>query len=206
MKIVSRRNVFIILGLMIFTAIATLSFINYKSASAAKGISQADFVKNKEARAIQEKIEAQKLGDEYRATHPIVAQAPLPKTPDPKTQPQRIPMEHAQLGYSFTAFNNILALWRVGDKPSSDQVIWDPSFAYSGSLKANTKQGFIATYIMDGEVDQVADNATWAGYWSTPQLWGAVTITNVVGDIVSFSTESGVNGTFNLITHAWKTK
>ncbi len=90
----------------------------------------------------------------------------------------------------------IATVWRVGDQPDLWRHVWDPAYAFSGSPKNNPPQGFIGTFAGNG--------ASGRGVWKTPGLWGSVSITNVRGDIVSFTASSGLKGTFNLDTHAWK--
>lgn len=199
MKIVSLRKISVILGLMLFSTVITLGLINHNP-TYAKGDSMSDFSAKKMQVLDQIKAKTIERGKEYSKTHPIISQK-LPVPPDPKLEPKRIPPDEGwQIEWLYNGPYRVSELWLVGDKLNCENNDWNNAFAYSGSLNANLQQGFIGTFVRGGTSDQ-----SWTGTWNTPQLWGSVKITNVTGNIVSFVTDSGVKGTFNLDTHKWKT-
>jgi len=123
----------------------------------------------------------------------------LPMQSDPGEKIHRLPPD---LGWGISWLSTgpykVSELWVVGDKPDYDTKSWNSAYAFSGNFKDNTNQGVIGTFVLNGASDK-----NWSGEWKTPGLWGSVTITNVVGDIISFNTENGVTGTFNFDTHVW---
>jgi hypothetical protein len=199
MKKVSLRKISLILGLMLFCATTALGYIGY-SPTFVKGDSMSDFTTNKLQADAQKNALFLQKANKYLATRPKPIPVTLTVDPDPKVTVESIPREYGWFGFLYHGPEKVTELWIVGDKLNSNHLAWNTLYAYSGSLKSNPQQGLIGTYINND-----ASNDSWAGDWNTPQLWGAVTITNVTGDIVSFSTVSGVNGTFNLTTHAWTT-
>jgi len=161
-----------------------------------------DFTAQKITRLNQETEKFVEQTKQYQATHPSSNVVRTPMAADPKQKVERIP---ADVGWGFGFLSHgpykVSELWIVGDKPNYNQYSWNPYYAYSGSLEDNPNQGIIGTFVMNG-----ASDTSTTGVWSTPELWGSVSITNITGNIIDFTTDSGVKGTFNLETHEWIAK
>ncbi|AFM42920.1 hypothetical protein Desaci_4055 [Desulfosporosinus acidiphilus SJ4] len=201
MKIQSlfRKRLFI--SLMAITAVIALGLTAFIAQNANARSTFSDFTANKIARLNQETAKHVDQARQYQATHPNNNPEILPMGSDPKQKAERIPPDIGWgIGWLYNGPYNVSELWIVGDKPNNEQRSWNPSYAYSGSFKDNPKQGFIGTFVMNGASDH-----SWSGNWKTPQLWGSVRITNVTGSVISFNSDSGVTGTFDLETHEWKT-
>jgi hypothetical protein len=195
-----KRKISLIFVLMLFSTVTTLGLIN-NSPTSVKGNSS-DFTAHKRQLIAQSKAQRLKQANQYHATHPNTNPIIVTMGPDPQIKAERIPPEIGWgLGWLLTGPYNVSELWIVGDKPYNKMKMWNPYYAYSGNLKANPQQGFIGTFVLNGASDESLTDT-----WNTPQLWGSVTITYVTCDLVSFfCADSGVNGTFNLTTHEWKT-
>lgn len=187
---------------LILTGTITMIGLKYFSKSVDAKSKHSVFMQNKIDKLNQIKTQALERAQQAYAANPNKKTAELqPMGSDPKTKVERIPSDIGWgIGWLTNGPYNTSELWIVGNKPNYKQKTWNTSYAYSGRFKDNPKQGFIGTFVMNGASDN-----SWSGNWKTPQLWGSVKITNVSGNIVSFSTDTGVKGTFNLNTHEWKT-
>ena len=137
----------------------------------------------------------------YKLAHPNeeTNSVSYPMESNPNDQPELIPFSGWEgISILFDGPGNVSTLWLVGDLPDYQVNVWEPAYVYSGCLKDNTAQGFIAALIEDN-----SSNESWTGTWNTPGLWGSVTITSANINTVSFTTTSGVSGTFSLNTHVW---
>ncbi len=193
-----KRRALILTIVVVFLAIGTMFFFKQLQSVNAAEIKQRHIT-------VAEKIEmlntilVNKAALAKTSTIKITPKV-YPMPPDPKLQPQSIPPYDWQIGALLNGPSKVNSLWIVGDK--QDKYFgWNTAYAYSGSLKSNPDQGFIATTILDDNT-----NSNWSGVWNTPSTWGSVTITNVTGNIASFTTGQGIAGTFNLDTHEWKTQ
>lgn len=191
----------LIKSLVLIVTIAMLGFSIYYPKSTNATSMYSDFTAKKLDRLAQEYAQHREQARQYQTTHPNNKSVfSIPMGADPRQKIERVPEQYWQIGWLFNGPYNVSELWIVGEKPYFEQNAWNPAYAYSGSLKDNPQQGFIGTFVMNGASDH-----RWSGIWKTPQPWGSVKITNVTTDLASFVTDLGVNGTFNLDTHEWKT-
>lgn len=196
---ITRKNILSLFLILIGVAVLGLNNRGLKLANATSLYS--DYTAQKLQTLSQENTKLMQQANQYHAAHPASSPETIPMAPDPKQKVERIPQDAGWgIGWLYNGPYNVSELWIVGDKPNYEQHSWNSSYAYSGSLKDNPQQGFIGTFVMNGASDN-----SWSGNWNTPKLWGSVKITDVSGDIVSFVTDSGATGTFNLDTHEWKT-
>lgn len=97
---------------------------------------------------------------------------------------------------------NLTSVWRVGVVPHPDGLDHGTILVYAvGSTDAQPAAiGRLLFGNLPGRIGR-----QYNGYWESPRDIGEITITNVSGwnGIVSFTTSSGQQGTFNLATETW---
>ncbi len=71
---------------------------------------------------------------------------------------------------------------------------------YAGAYKANPQQGLIIEAQLNSDTCASSAPGFQSAYYRTPTQQGAVTLTKIVGDTVTFTTASGGSGTFDFVS------
>lgn len=134
-----------------------------------------------------------------------VPTSPLPiETSTPEPLPTIVIRQLIGEDLSAFQFRGAISVWLVGVIESSDPYERNPIFVLSrpseGALFSSIR------YTFGGNVaPSAADREKYNSYWFAPHDIGTITITGVTGidGIVSFTTSTGVIGTFDLATKQW---
>jgi hypothetical protein len=84
--------------------------------------------------------------------------------------------------------------WLAGLYPGTMDEVW----VMAGASKTNPNIGILNVLVVD-----TMSPAPWTGEFLTPQATGTLSITDIHGETVTWTSTSGLNGTFNLSTHVW---
>jgi hypothetical protein len=84
-----------------------------------------------------------------------------------------------------------VSAWQAGWYPGTET----PVAVAAGAEASDRSKGLLW-------VDTVAQSG-WTGEWVAPGTTGAITITRISGLVVSWTSRSGMAGTFDLATHGW---
>ncbi len=71
---------------------------------------------------------------------------------------------------------------------------------YAGAYKATPQQGLIIVTQLNSDPCASSAPGFQSAYYRTPTQQGAVTLTKIVGDTVTFTTAGGGSGTFNFVS------
>ncbi len=94
------------------------------------------------------------------------------------------------------------SVWRDGSISEHGAVLWDPYFVWTASgTPTDAVQPVIGTYVENATSPDVAAGADAA--YPCPRDIGVLSITAILGSVVSFASTDGVSGTFNLASHEW---
>jgi len=122
-----------------------------------------------------------------RATH----SAPDVILPGPTAAPTPGPLPGGpQIRIGPIAMVDVSA-WQAGWYPGTET----PVVVAAGAEQSDPSRGLLWV--------DTATGSTWTGEWVAPGTTGAITITRISGTVVSWTSRSGVSGTFDLATHAW---
>jgi hypothetical protein len=118
-------------------------------------------------------------------------------TPEFNPAPQRVSANKIQQGNGWRqvhAMRYAHSAWMDGE--GQDDGFWEPFYVWTGS---DPDHPVIGTYLLNG-------SKRWNAVYDCPRSVGVLTITGIdeSGTLVSFTSTSGVNGTFHLITHRWQ--
>ena len=83
--------------------------------------------------------------------------------------------------------------WTAGWYPDTMNEV----LVLGGYKRSNPEQGMIDVQVLD------QNNAPWSGEFLAPGQTGAITITNVQGTIIKWTSSSGASGSFNLASDKW---
>lgn len=118
-------------------------------------------------------------------------------TPAFNPAPQRVSADKVKRGEGFRQVHVMRyasSAWMDGE--GQEVGYWEPFFVFTGS---DPNRPFIATYLLNG-------SKRWTVVYESPRAIGMLTITGVdeSGMLVTFTSTSGVEGTFHLLTHQWQ--
>lgn len=93
------------------------------------------------------------------------------------------------------------SVWQVGSVPEYGARLWDDFYVWTAlddSTEPATSE--LGTYVLNAtDPDTLALDAV----YPCPQALGHLTIVAATNDAVSFTSDAGVDGTFDLATHDW---
>ncbi len=87
--------------------------------------------------------------------------------------------------------------WNLGYNPATSNQFT----GYSGHVRGHPQEGVIFI-VVTSEV-LTPHKSTRGGAWIAPRPIGGIAITAVHGNVIDFDSDSGVTGTFNMVTHQW---
>ena len=120
----------------------------------------------------------------------------FPDAPSPPV-PGGVPPELDQPGLVRMQLQTELRepLAEIGEKPLRVLLILEPYAIYAGSLAANPQQGVIIVMRLDYDPCAASAQGTKITYYPTPSQQGAVTLTQLNGVTLKFTTATGAKRT-----------
>lgn len=123
------------------------------------------------------------------AKHP---QTPIDSCPRPLVTPTVMPPGYGPTNFHQNIVNTATAV-------STANIPFDYRL-YAGSLAANPQQGILIVVRLDQDPCKPGASGTITKTYDTPYQRGALTLTQVSGDTVTFSTATGGDGHFDYVT------
>jgi hypothetical protein len=93
--------------------------------------------------------------------------------------------------------SNVYSEWNLGYNPVTDNQFT----GYSGHVRGHPQEGVIFIWVISQSL--TPHKSTRGGEWIAPRPIGGIAITAVHGNVIYFDSDSGVTGTFNMVTHQW---
>jgi hypothetical protein len=118
-------------------------------------------------------------------------------TPAFSPAPQRVSagtIQESEQWRQVHAMRGAHSAWMDGE--GQEDGFWEPFFVWTGS---NPEHPVIETYLLNG-------GGRWHVAYDCPRSIGVLTITGIddTGMLVTFTSTSGVTGTFHLLSHVWR--
>lgn len=192
LRLTGRSAPLVMGGLIALVVSGMIAISVFASASSMAGGAPSTRLANKQ-QSIQHMLDAQATAA-ARASH-------LPKHTQPVQPPSSCPMPTpsgviAQGGGGQFKNEQILSSVRVNPVEGGPFTY----FIFSGALGSEPTQGVIIVERLSADSCLPSSQSTRITYYDTPSPHGAVTITQVSGDVIVFMTQSGAVGRFDFFT------